>query len=91
MLDSVKRPLSFGVPYGLVLLDPPYALDPSVVVSFVEQLIANNDVSSGSIVVYEHEKANMKAAAAAFEGLEGIEITGHKKYGKIAVLYLEVL
>lgn len=90
VLESAKRPLSFGAPYGLVLLDPPYALEPSAVVSFVEQLVSNGDVASGSIVVYEHVKANMDAAATAFEGLGGVEITGHKKYGKIAVLYLEV-
>ena len=91
VLEASEKPLSFGVPFDLVMLDPPYALDPMEVATFVGRLIAHGDVACGSIVVYEHVKANMDAASAAFGRLDNVEITGHKKYGKIAVLYLEVL
>lgn len=91
VLASSAKPLSFGVPYDLVTLDPPYALDPSEVAAFVARLAEHGDVKAGTIVVYEHVKDNMAAAAAAFEGLDCVEVTGHKKYGKVAVLYLEVL
>ncbi len=91
VLQSASRPLSFGAPFGLVLLDPPYAFDPAGVAGFVSQLKANGDIAAGSIVVYEHVAANMAAAQEAFAGLGGFEITGHKKYGKVAVMYLEVL
>lgn len=91
VVASSAKPLSFGVPYDLVTLDPPYAFDPADIAAFVARLAEHGDVKSGSIIVYEHVAGNMAAALAAFEGLSCVEVTGHKKYGKVAVLYLEVL
>lgn len=91
VLASSAKPLSFGVPFDLVTLDPPYALDPSEVAAFVARLVEHDDVRTGSIIVYEHVAANMDAALATFEGLSCASVTAHKKYGKVAVLYLEVL
>ena len=91
VLQASARPLSFGVPFNLVLLDPPYALDPHEVASFLERLYEHSDVAVGTIVVYEHVAGNMDAVQEAMSQLAGFEISGHKKYGKVAVMYLEVL
>ena len=91
VLQASLRPLAFGVPFSLVLLDPPYALAPHEVASFLERLQAHGDVACGTIVVYEHVAGNMDAAQEVMSQLEDFEISGHKKYGKVAVMYLEVL
>ncbi len=43
-----------GGPFGIVFLDPPYAVEASRVRALVEALIANGQVLPGAIVVYEH-------------------------------------
>lgn len=90
VLAAAGRPMSFGRPFDLVLLDPPYAIEPAVVADFLTKLKANGDVAVGAIVVYEHVAANMSTAQEVFEGTDGFQISGHKKYGKVAVMYLEV-
>ena len=88
VLKAVHGPLTGG-PFGLVLLDPPYALESAEVERFLEQLAANGDIGAGTVVVYEHAHENSKEVRARFEENASFEVTGLKKYGKIGVLYLE--
>lgn len=77
-----------GEPFGLVLLDPPYALEPPRVASFLSTLAENGDLADRCIVVYEHAAANAEKTLAAFDPFSEFEVTGQKKYGKIGVVYL---
>lgn len=90
VLDASKRPLSFGKGFGLVLLDPPYALDPAAVAGLLERLREHGDLEPGAVVVYEHALARQQEVADALCALEGFELTGLKKYGKVGVAYLEL-
>lgn len=90
VLESSQRPLAFGHPYDLVLLDPPYVLSAQEVCAFLRRLLDHNDIAPGTVVVYEHALQNQAAAVEAVEGEGYLEITGQKKYGKIGVVYLEV-
>lgn len=80
-----------GAPFGLVLLDPPYALEPARVAAFLGVLAGNGDLEEGCIVVYEHALARRQAALDALSRPESgaFELTGAKKYGKIGVIYLK--
>lgn len=91
VLESAARPLSFGHPYDLVLLDPPYALDASEVCAFLQNLLAHNDIAAGTVVVYEHAIDNQPAVLDAVGEHAFLQVTGQKKYGKIGVVYLEVV
>lgn len=78
-----------GDPFSLVLLDPPYAVPPARVASFVDGLAANGDLALGCILVYEYSLKNREAALEAFGPADDLELTGQKKYGKIGVVYLK--
>lgn len=80
-----------GAPYGLVLMDPPYALKPSEVHAFVRDLLSGGALAPGAVIVYEHAIANRQSAADAFGADATFEVTGQKKYGKIGVTYVKCL
>ncbi|MGN0073241.1 MAG: 16S rRNA (guanine(966)-N(2))-methyltransferase RsmD [Coriobacteriales bacterium] len=90
VLQASQRPLSFGAGYGLVLLDPPYALEPVQVAAFLQRLHQHGDLAPGAIAVYEHALANQALVEEQLVQLEGFELTGLKKYGKVGVAYLEL-
>ena len=48
------------------------------------------EVPIGAVVVYEHALARQQEVADALCALEGFELTGLKKYGKVGVAYLEL-
>lgn len=78
-----------GDPFGLVLLDPPYAIEPARVASFLLGLADNGDLEQDCIVVYEYAAKNKDAVSEVFESMPGFRPTGQKKYGKIGVVYLK--
>ena len=90
VLESSQRPLAFGHPYDLVLLDPPYALPAQEVCAFLDRLLEHSDIAAGTVVVYEHALRNQPEVLQAVEGEGFLELTGQKKYGKIGVVYMEV-
>jgi 16S rRNA (guanine966-N2)-methyltransferase len=73
-----RRPRCAGEPYGLVLLDPPYANDASVSEALVADLAAAGKLTEGCVVVYEHADKTPHFA------LEGFEERRHKVYGTIS-------
>lgn len=85
--DAV-RSRSLG-PFGLVLLDPPYACEAARVRGLLDALAQRGSLDDGCVVVYEHALASAQAVADAFDGDPAFRVTGRKKYGKIGVTYLE--
>ena len=90
VLEASQRPLAFGQGFGLVLLDPPYALEPAQVAAFLARLRQHGDLARGAVVVYEHALAKQGEVQDELGRLEGFELTGVKKYGKVGVAYLEL-
>ena len=43
-----------GAPFGVVFLDPPYAIDAADVTALVSSLAASGQLAEGAVVVYEH-------------------------------------
>lgn len=74
-------------PFGLVLLDPPYAYEPQTIRDFLHKLAECGELEDGCVVVYEHALSNKQEVAGAFEDDSSFALTGQKKYGKIGVSY----
>lgn len=74
--------------FKLVLLDPPYAYDPSEISTLLQSLMQEQLLDDGCVVVYEHALENRQQVADEFESNRNFEISGQKKYGKIGVTYL---
>ena len=85
MRDDILKspPKGQKPPFDLILLDPPYAEDASVVLGMVSQLASCGAVGEDAIVVYEHALKSSDDVARAFEDA-GIEVHASKKYGKTA-------
>ena len=66
-------------PYSLLLLDPPYRLDPARVASLVRDLTANGQLEDGAIVVWEH------AAGVRADWPECVSACRYKRYGTTEV------
>lgn len=75
--------------FGLVLLDPPYALEVPRVHDLLDTLASHAALESGCVVVYEHALESSQAVADEFAHDERFGLTGQKKYGKIGVTYLK--
>lgn len=88
VLEAALRPV-VGGPFSLVLLDPPYALEPKEVLSLLSNLAQNDDLENGAVIVYEHSLDNKAHVAEVFDADERFTLTGQKKYGKIGVSYFE--
>lgn len=82
VIDS--PPVSMRPPFDLVLLDPPYAMEPTEVGKLVGRLEETGALSDDAIVCYEHA---LKTDASPFlEGMtEAWYCVSTKKYGKVAV------
>lgn len=89
VLDAAGRGMVSARPFDLVLLDPPYALEPEEVAHFIVALAESECLSSGCVVSYEHALRSSAAVASCFEGDGPFKLTGQRKYGKIGVSYLE--
>ncbi len=66
-------------PYSLLLLDPPYRLDPARVASLVSDIALNGQLEEGAVVVWEH------AAGIRVEWPEGLSACRSKRYGTTEV------
>lgn len=75
--------------FGLVLLDPPYACEPSAICELLHGLALSNRLADGCVVVYEHSLENRDVVAEEFAADRFFETTGTKKYGKIGVTFLK--
>lgn len=64
-----------GGPFALILLDPPYRLPSTEVVSFVSALGGHDLLESGAVIVLEH------AARAEVEWPVEFELHARKRYG----------
>ena len=88
--DVLKAPfLAGGVGYDLVMLDPPYALDPIEVVGLIERLTRGGRIASGCLITYEHARAtDLSDVLAQVNG--SLDIIASKTYGKIAIDFLTI-
>lgn len=68
-----------GGPFGLVVLDPPYAMEAEEVAQLVEDLRANGQLAPKAVILYEH------ASSAPDLPLEGAEVIRSKARGTTAV------
>ena len=58
-----------GAPFGVVFLDPPYAVDAARVSALVDALAETGQLAAGAVVVYEHaaKEAGLACAHVAVE------------------------
>lgn len=83
--DVMKSPPRYAhPPFSLVLLDPPYAYEPSEVLQMVAGLRERGVCDPHALVVYEHAGSS---AAAVDEALAeaGMRLAQRKKYGATMV------
>jgi 16S rRNA (guanine966-N2)-methyltransferase len=66
-------------PYSLLLLDPPYRLEPARVASLLSSLATNALLEDGAVVVWEH------GSDSAAEWPEHFSVEKCKRYGTTAV------
>ena len=82
-------PFQARPPFGVVLLDPPYAYSPHEVLGLVERLRLEHALEPDAVVVYEHSAdANAEVDLAAQE--RGFTSVSRKKYGDTVVDMLSV-
>lgn len=77
-------PISGHDPFGLVFLDPPYALDPAQVFSLLEALDEAKGLASYVTISYEHARATDLAPFLAQSCVKWDSMQT-KTYGEIAV------
>lgn len=68
-----------GAPFGVVFLDPPYAVDAARVSGLVATLAEGGQLEAGAVIVYEH------AADAAGLTCPGVRLVRSKSHGITAV------
>lgn len=68
-----------GGPFALILLDPPYRLPSTDIVSMISALGGHDLLEDGAVVVYEHAKGIDVEWPAAFD------VHAHKRYGTTKV------
>ena len=78
-----------GGPFDLVFLDPPYAYEPTDVLSLVKMLCEGGSISENGVIVYEHALASKNSVAEAATA-NGFAIIASRKYGKTAITTLEM-
>ena len=86
--DAAAQLASNG-PFGLVLLDPPYAEGPARVHELLGELIDYGRLAHGCVIIYEHALQSKEAVAEEFVMDRRFVLDGQKKYGKIGVTYLK--
>lgn len=77
-----------GGPFGLVLLDPPYAVPAAQVAGLCADLAARGALAPGALVSYEHARGADGEVDRAFADMPGFARSAAKSYGKIAVALL---
>lgn len=86
--DAAAQLASNG-PFGLVLLDPPYAESSARVHELLGELVDCGKLAHGCVIVYEHALQSKEAVAEEFVMDRRFVLDGQKKYGKIGVTYLK--
>lgn len=81
--DILKNPPTFGEPFTLVFLDPPYATEPEVIADFLNKLLKANMLAEDALVYYEHAKSLNLDSCEAFAQLQLTPVVS-KTYGDIA-------
>ena len=79
VVELARRNALPGAPFALLLLDPPYRLEPTTVVELLGILAENDLLEDGAVVMWEHSKL----VAPAWPGEFCLE--KHKKYGTTEV------
>lgn len=76
-------PITPRAPFDLVLLDPPYAVDPSRIAALLSQLDAAGALSADVVVSYEHARSTdiMPYVETCFPQFRHFK---HKEAGKVA-------
>lgn len=83
--DVLARPPVYArPPFDLVLLDPPYSIEPACVFDMLEALADAGALADGAIVSYEHDRAHDVAAAARASTVSWRAVSS-KAYGKVLV------
>jgi 16S rRNA (guanine966-N2)-methyltransferase len=68
-----------GAPFSLILLDPPYTLDPAKVAGLLGSLMDSGALSDDGLVSWEHARGDEPPWP------EGFERVARKAYGSIEV------
>lgn len=76
--------------FSLVLLDPPYAMEPLEVLDFIEKLRENGALAEDAIVCYEHDTST-KMDAFLERCEEHWEELSTRKYGKVSITMLQLM
>ncbi|MDO4501855.1 MAG: 16S rRNA (guanine(966)-N(2))-methyltransferase RsmD [Coriobacteriia bacterium] len=71
-------------PFNLVLLDPPYAMDPALVFGLMDRLAQSGALAPDALVCYEHATATDLDEFAA-QAQVAWELNSKRKYGKTTV------
>lgn len=82
-----RPPRQAAAPFDLVLLDPPYATDPTLVFAMLDALDASGSLAACALVSYEHAKATdltpfAQAASVSWQAVS------RKVYGETAIDFL---
>lgn len=68
-----------GGPFALILLDPPYTLDPARIQSLLQTLADAGAVAEGALVTWEHAAGSQPAWP------DGYEFEARKRYGSTEI------
>lgn len=86
--DVLKTPpRGFVAPYGLVFLDPPYALKATDMCAFLRGIDEAGLLALEALISYEHGKSADSAVEGAFDSLQW-EPVSHKHYGDTTITIL---
>jgi 16S rRNA (guanine966-N2)-methyltransferase len=79
VLTAVRRDALPGAPFSLVMLDPPYRMEPSRIGEMLADLAEHGGLVDDAVVVYEHATGTTPVWPAGFEALPA------RRYGSTAV------
>lgn len=71
-------------PYGVVLLDPPYKIEPAMTLGLVSSAIAAGRIDEDATIVYEYGSSSISKTQKALKVL-GFKVLSHKVYGSTCV------
>ena len=85
--DVLARAVTYGGPFDLVFLDPPYAYPATAILELLEALDSAGMLAPEALITYEHAKACDISPLFAAQTLHLTELTT-KLYGDIAITFL---
>ena len=71
-------------PYDVVLLDPPYKIEPAKTIGLASSAIAAGRIDEDATIVYEYGSSSILKTQEALEAL-GFKVLSHKVYGSTCV------